>query len=358
MADSLDSTLAKLRNIPVDTLVSALLSAPRGAQGSESPVAAASSGSPAPGVDLPALSDLIRGLPVEELLRVVDLRSLGESLHAQLSSVGRDTAVVKLGEHRAALERYSEVVRPIVDQLRARPAASSPETFVQESIEVPPEQDLPFVCSVPIVNPHDKAVPVGIEVSSSRVGGADCVEARSAEVRLQPHAETQLEVVINRLGPEPAAGIGMVDVYLDERHEVRVYIRGLGPEKRAPPARSVPDVPLNAGGTDVTAVLREAQLLLLKHPVAAQAAFQTFVREGRAFAKTSAGAQWRARLEGSELIDRGRVVWEIVTMKLLEEESPTTLPSKLLEAFAKTTRAESIEQMLTALFDPDPEEVG
>src|SRR5580704_13030669 len=45
------------------------------------------------------------------------------------------------------------------------------------------------------------------------------------------------------------------------------------------PARSAPDGELGA-------ILRRAQLLLLKHPVAAQAAYAALIAEGRRFAAT------------------------------------------------------------------------
>src|SRR5580693_1180923 len=41
-------------------------------------------------------------------------------------------------------------------------------------------------------------------------------------------------------------------------------------------------------------ILRRAQLLLLKHPVAAQAAFAALIAEGRRFAATPEGAEWAA----------------------------------------------------------------
>ncbi len=98
------------------------------------------------------------------------------------------------------------------------------------------------------------------------------------------------------------------------------------------------------------AALRQAQQLILRYPVSAQALFASVVAEGRAFAETPDGAALRDRLAGSELIRRGRVVWEVGTLNVLEEEPATALPSKLMDALAKAATVPDLEPMLTRLF--------
>src|SRR5580692_407187 len=61
-----------------------------------------------------------------------------------------------------------------------------------------------------------------------------------------------------------------------------------------------------APDTELSAILRRAQLVLLKHPVAAQAAYAALIAEGRRFAATPEGAEWAAALAGSEELRRGR----------------------------------------------------
>jgi hypothetical protein len=112
-----------------------------------------------------------------------------------------------------------------------------------------------------------------------------------------------------------------------------------------------PRVVLSDPEDDLSAVLRQAQLLLIKYPVAAQALFQAFVAEGRAFAKTPEGQRWREELAGSELVRRGRVVWEVGTLNLLEEDAEGALPSKLLDAMVQTTGVEGLEPLLSRLFE-------
>jgi hypothetical protein len=104
------------------------------------------------------------------------------------------------------------------------------------------------------------------------------------------------------------------------------------------------------------AVLREAQRLIVRYPVAAQAAFAAVVAEGRAYAATSEGAALRRRLVGSELVRRGRVVWEVGTLNVLEEEPATALPSKLMDALAKAATVPDLEPMLTRLFGLGPDD--
>ncbi|MDB4932436.1 MAG: hypothetical protein JWM10_4920 [Myxococcaceae bacterium] len=104
------------------------------------------------------------------------------------------------------------------------------------------------------------------------------------------------------------------------------------------------------------AVLREAQRLIVRYPVAAQAAFSAVVAEGRAYAATAEGAALRRRLAGSELVRRGRVVWEVGTLNVLEEDAPTALPSKVMDALAKAATVPDLEPMLTRLFGLRPDD--
>ena len=113
----------------------------------------------------------------------------------------------------------------------------------------------------------------------------------------------------------------------------------------------LPEVALADPDGDLLEVLREAQFLLLRQPVAAQAVFAAFVAEGRRFGQTAEGRDLARRLAGSDLIRKGRVVWEIASMKMLEEGAPAVLPSAYAEAFAQVTRQRPLEPLLARLFD-------
>ncbi len=101
---------------------------------------------------------------------------------------------------------------------------------------------------------------------------------------------------------------------------------------------------------ELAELLRGALRLLLRHPVAAQAAFRALVAEGRAFAETPEGARLRERLGASELIRRGRVVWDVVSLNLLEEHPDGALPSQYLDALVMTAGAANLEEKLAGLF--------
>lgn len=101
---------------------------------------------------------------------------------------------------------------------------------------------------------------------------------------------------------------------------------------------------------EVATLLRAAQGAMLRHPAAAQAMLRALAAEGRAFARTPEGAALRERVARSDLVRRGRVVWEVATLNALEEHGETLLPSKVLDAMAKATRARDLEPMLTRLF--------
>lgn len=118
----------------------------------------------------------------------------------------------------------------------------------------------------------------------------------------------------------------------------------------APEDDAIPEVVLGDEESELLGVLREAQGALLRHPIAAQALFRAFVAEGRRYAETPEGAAWRERLAGSALIRRGRVVWEVGTLNVLEESPESAMPTKILDAIAKAAAARELEPMLARLF--------
>ena len=114
----------------------------------------------------------------------------------------------------------------------------------------------------------------------------------------------------------------------------------------------LPVLTLEDEGQELLSILEEAQYLILRHPIAAQGLFAAFVAEGRCYAHTAEGRRWTERLAGSDLIRKGRVVWEVTTMKVLEEDAPNVFPSAYAEAFAQVTRQHPLEPLLSRLFDP------
>ncbi|MBI4516547.1 MAG: hypothetical protein HY699_12115 [Deltaproteobacteria bacterium] len=93
-------------------------------------------------------------------------------------------------------------------------------------------------------------------------------------------------------------------------------------------------------------VLRAAALLMLKHPAAAQAAFRALVAEGRRFAQTPEGRRWQAQLAGSELIRRGRALWEGSMLNALEDSPEAVMPSAIIDAVVQAISRPDLDRAL------------
>jgi hypothetical protein len=96
-------------------------------------------------------------------------------------------------------------------------------------------------------------------------------------------------------------------------------------------------------------MLARLQLLVLQNPMAAQAVFSSLVAEGRHFAGTSAGAQWARALAESDLVRKGRLVWEATTLNVLEERQGAVLPTTYLEVLRKAVMTKDFESLLSRL---------
>ncbi|MEW6268246.1 MAG: hypothetical protein AB1689_02980 [Thermodesulfobacteriota bacterium] len=104
---------------------------------------------------------------------------------------------------------------------------------------------------------------------------------------------------------------------------------------------------------DLDRVVRQIQALLLAYPLAAQAMFRALVAEGRAFAATAEGRRWAERLVHSPLVRRGRLLWDVATVRALDDDPDVLLPSALAEAFVKLTAKEVLEPLLSRFFEDE-----
>jgi hypothetical protein len=93
----------------------------------------------------------------------------------------------------------------------------------------------------------------------------------------------------------------------------------------------------------VEQMLRLLQRAVVKHPIATQAAYSALIREGRAFGETEEGRALREQLQRSELVDRLRTVWDVVTFGMLAEVPGQVIPSVLIEAVARAAVASCFE---------------
>lgn len=102
---------------------------------------------------------------------------------------------------------------------------------------------------------------------------------------------------------------------------------------------------------ELARVLRRAHVALLKYPVAARAAFRAIVAEGRRFAETEEGARWKERLADSELVQRGRSVWELATLGMLDEKD-RMLPTQFVDMFCYAASLVDLEPALARAVEP------
>jgi hypothetical protein len=109
---------------------------------------------------------------------------------------------------------------------------------------------------------------------------------------------------------------------------------------------------------EVAALVGQIQRMVIEHPVAAQAIFSALVAEGRAFAKTEAGAVWHRRLASSNLVAKGRAIWEVATLNVLEEDESVVVPSRILDAFVKLTHERNLDVILSRLYEERGSEEG
>jgi len=126
----------------------------------------------------------------------------------------------------------------------------------------------------------------------------------------------------------------------------------------APPVTDLPVADLQPPEDACVALLRDLQAVVLKHPVAAEGAFRALVAEGRRFARTPEGARWHARLSGSELLDRVRLVFETSTLWMLEHDADGVLPSSYVDALFTAASHPAMEPLLDRLFPSGPEDAA
>lgn len=93
-------------------------------------------------------------------------------------------------------------------------------------------------------------------------------------------------------------------------------------------------------------LLVRAHAFLMEHPLAARAIFSGLAAEGRHYGKTDEGAALRERLRESSLVRRGALLWNSLTMGMLDGAEPTQLPSAYLDALVEAASTEDLEELL------------
>ena len=116
-------------------------------------------------------------------------------------------------------------------------------------------------------------------------------------------------------------------------------------------APAVPQVVIPPADDYLFEILRSASLLVLQHPIAAQAAFSALVAEGRRFAATEEGQRWRDALVSSDFVRRGRALWEASVLNMLEDHPATLLPSSIFDAIVQAVDSSDMMELLQRIYD-------
>jgi hypothetical protein len=92
-----------------------------------------------------------------------------------------------------------------------------------------------------------------------------------------------------------------------------------------------------------------AQSLVRRYPAMARAVATALVAEGRRFAGTDEGRQWRSVLADSELVRRGRMLWYVGGLDELVSDAgePSALPSDWLKVAADALVRADLEALLS-----------
>jgi len=104
---------------------------------------------------------------------------------------------------------------------------------------------------------------------------------------------------------------------------------------------SLPTLVLRREWDELGTILRELAVLVRRHPVAMQAVCRALVAEGRRFVETPEGHTWHARLAGSELVRRGRILWEASALDLLDDRGDARLPTAFVDALVGVLTSEA-----------------
>jgi hypothetical protein len=116
-----------------------------------------------------------------------------------------------------------------------------------------------------------------------------------------------------------------------------------------PPTDHLPRLVIPDENESLSRLLLEGQHVLLRYPQAARALIQAFVNEGRQFAATPEGQAWQARLAGSDLVRRGRFIWDAYSLDALLDSDSDSLPSAWLDVILAAVANPDLESILANL---------
>lgn len=255
-----------------------------------------------------------------------DVQAMFEALcrveGATRANDGPAVALRRLAEEIGPAKEPSPRRTPAREPAHERPREDRPSAD-RRSLEVAPRADDDF--------PDFSAAPPFPEAPGR---GAEPLSSDGAERSSRGQASSEAEAFTGGQAPSPDsperdALVRGLHRALGEYHALLARYSRDFDEVFARRARG------EAESDDVTLQrLRAAQALLLKYPVASQAAFAALAREGRRFAETEEGMIWKRRLADSPLVAKARTMFEGLSGGLVGEgQGP--LPSSYVDAFLR-----------------------
>ena len=111
----------------------------------------------------------------------------------------------------------------------------------------------------------------------------------------------------------------------------------------------LPRLVLTDESVTLSRLLLEGLHLLVRYPQTARALIQAFVAEGRQYSSTPEGEVWRARLARSQLVRRGRLIWDAYSLDALLETDTGRLPSAWMDIILAGVANSDLETILANL---------
>lgn len=106
----------------------------------------------------------------------------------------------------------------------------------------------------------------------------------------------------------------------------------------------------------VDELVERIQRALFVHPIAAKALYRTLLEEGRRAAATPEGQALAERLAASELVHRARIVWDVASLRMLDDDPDTPVPTAMIDSLVELALSDAMEPQFASLMDNvDPE---
>jgi hypothetical protein len=196
-----------------------------------------------------------------------------------------------------------------------------------------------------------------------------CQDPRDPTADLDPRISSLLAQLLDAPLPTPGSTSGepvfdqlrALALIHEERQRIRELLIALSGGPRPadldpadePAANAEPEPqPEPAASSEVDellALLEQARVFLLRHPIASQAVFTALVAEGRRFAATDRGSAWAQTLARAPAMTRAREVWEATSLNLLTADEQAVLPSTWVEALLRAVELPELDRLLTRL---------